>query len=161
MSKTTQSRTQLIKVKGVSFNYLQFLWSGIGQIRKAQSEGDFAGAMGLMTSFIGYLPDSIKEEFRERAAQIRFSMNMIQTGRLKEIQAVPDLFIRGIYKNRLLQLYANEAFSAFIDDLTTMLNRLGYMENTESIDEGFSHTWMPQKQEEQKAKKKAKKTKKA
>ena len=136
MSERHQSRASVVRVKGVAFNYLQFLWSGIGQIRQQQARGNFSGAMSLAGTFIPYLPDSMKEQFRERANHIIEVMNIIKAGRLKQIQEIPDLYIRGIYKNRLLQIYSNESLNKFIDDMTTQLNQLGYMENLKVVREG-------------------------
>jgi len=136
MSESQQSKAAVIRVKGVSFNYLQFLWSGIGQVRQQQAQGNFSGAMSLIASFISYLPDSIKKEFRDRAIHIQEVVDVIRAGSLDVIQRIPDLFIRGIYRNRLLQLYSSEALGKFIDDLTTQLNELGYMENLKVVTEG-------------------------
>jgi hypothetical protein len=136
MSQSKQSTAAVVRVKGVSFNYLQFLWSQIGQVRSVQSQGNFAAAMKLVTSLIPYLPASMKDEFREKAQRIEESMNTIRSGRLREVQAIPDFFIRGIFKNRLLQTYANAALSKFVDDLTTKLDKMGYMENVKSVPEG-------------------------
>jgi len=136
MSGSQVSKAAVIKVKGVSFNYLQFLWNGIGQVRQQHALGNYSGAMALVASFIGYLPDSIKEQFRDRANHIQGVMDIIKSGRLEVIKKIPDLYIRGIYKNRLLQLYANKALTKFIDNLTTQLNKLGYMENLKVVTEG-------------------------
>lgn len=136
MSESRQSRASVVRVKGVSFNYLQFLWSGIGQIKQQQSQGNFAGAMALLTEFINYLPDSMKDEFREKAQKIALVMNAIRSGSLKVIKDIPDLFVRGIYRNRLLQIYSSKKLSVFMDELTTKLNQLGYMENLKLIAEG-------------------------
>lgn len=146
MSEAHQSTAAVVKVKGVSFNYLQFLWSQIGQIRQQQAKGNPAGAMGLMTGLIDYLPDSIKEKFRDRARRIQEIMNQISSGSLPQIQKIPDYYTKGIYKNRLLQLFSNEAFQSFVDDLTSQLNRLGYMENLKQVAEGTVDTetdWIP------------------
>lgn len=129
MSESRQSRAAVIRVKGVSFNYLQFLWSGIGEIRKQQAQGNFAGAMAIAAAFIAYLPDSMKDEFRKRAADIRAVMDRIQAGNVPEIKAIADFFLRGIYRNRVLQIFSSEALTQFTDDMTSRLNSLGYMEN--------------------------------
>ena len=136
MSQSQASKAAVIRVKGVSFNYLQFLWSGIGQVRQQQAAGNYSGAMALVASFISYLPDSIKDDFRDRANHIQEVMDTIKSGSLEVIRKIPDLYIRGIYRNRLLQLYANDALTSFIDDLTTQLNKLGYMENLKVVTEG-------------------------
>jgi len=148
LSQETASRTQVLKVKGVSFNFLQFMWSSYGQIKQVQAKRDFATALTLLTELIRWLPDSIKEEFRSRAIQIENSINLIKSGRLPQIQKIPDFYMRGIFKNRLLQSYCDLSFKALIDDLGTKLNDLGYMENVEKITEGVDD-WYIQQQKEQ------------
>jgi len=150
MSQATQSRTQVLKVRGVSFNFLQFMWSSYGQIKQVQAKKDYATALTLLTELIRWLPDSIKEEFRNRAIQIEDSINLIKSGRLPQIQKIPDFYMRGIFKNRLLQTYCDLAFKVLIDDLGTKLNNLGYMENVEKITEGEDDWYAEHRRETQK-----------
>jgi hypothetical protein len=136
VSSQRQSTAAVIRVKGVSFNYLQFLWNSIGTIKRTHDQGDFSGALRLATELIGYLPQSIKEEFKEKAAKIDYSLNQIKTGSIPQIRKIPDFYLRGIFKNRLLQNYGNIALKTFIDELTTKLDKIGYMENTKIVAEG-------------------------
>lgn len=153
MSASRQSTAQIIRVKGVSFNYLQFLWQCIGTVKKTHESGNFAGALKLAAELITYLPESMKSEFKDRASQIENSINLIRSGRLKQIQDIPDFFIRGIYKNRLLQTYGNEALKDFINNLTTKLDNIGYMENTKVVVEGSAEvdeeSWLKMQKEGQ------------
>lgn len=156
MSKQQASRTQVVKIKGVSFNYVQFLWSGLGSVKQLQTKQAYSEAMRVIIELIGYLPDSIKSEFRDRAAQIALTMNAVKTGKVKELQQIPDFFIKGIFKNRLLQNYCSRSLSKFVDDLSTRLNEMGYMENVEKIEQG-EDDWYREHRKEQAAKEKAKK----
>lgn len=158
MSQENVSRTQVVKVKGVSFNFLQFMWSSYGQIKQVQAKRDYATALTLLTELIRWLPDSIKEEFRNRAIKIENSINLIKSGRLRQIQRIPDLYLRGIFRNRLLQSYCDVSFKVLIDDLGTKLNTLGYMENVEKITEG-EDDWYAEHRKEAAAKKRAEKKK--
>lgn len=147
LSQQRQSTAAVIRVKGVSFNYLQFLWGNIAIIKRTQEKGQFAGALALAIELIDYLPESMKSEFEDRAAMIRNSLNLITTGRLPQIQKIPDFYIRGIYKHRLLQNYGNAALQKFISELTTKLDNIGYMENTKVVSEGSAdgigeETWL-------------------
>jgi hypothetical protein len=146
MSSQRQSTAAVIRVKGVSFNYLQFLWTSIATVKKTQEQGNFAGALALATELIDYLPTSLKEEFKEKAAKIQHSINMIASGNVPQIKKIPDFFIRGIYKTRLLQKYSSAALSGFINELTTKLDNIGYMENTKVVAEGSAdmdqESWM-------------------
>jgi hypothetical protein len=146
LSQQRQSTAAVIRVKGVSFNYLQFLWSSIGTIKRTQEKGEFAGALALAVELIDYLPESIKKEFTERAATIKHSLNLITTGKIPQIQRIPDFYLKGIFKNRMLQRYGNAAFQQFISELTTKLDNIGYMENTKVVVEGSAdmdeQTWL-------------------
>lgn len=153
MSSQKQSTAAVIRVKGVSFNYLQFLWSSIGTIKRTHEQGNFSGALTLATELIDYLPKSIKEKFKEKAALIDYSLNQIKTGRIPQLRKIPDFYMRGIYKNRLLQTYGNIALKTFIDELTTMLDDIGYMENTKVVAEGDADQqgdWLYVQEEEKK-----------
>lgn len=134
MSSNIPRRTKVAKRKDkeVSTNYLMFLWSQIGQIRQVQQQGNLAGAMKMVASLIPYLPKSIKNEFREKVLQIERSMEIIRAGKVPQIQKIPDFYLRGIFKNRLLQTYANEAFNQVMDELSSKLDDLGYMEKPAS-----------------------------
>lgn len=161
MSKASLSKADVIRVKGVSFNYLQFLWGGIGQIRQQQSQGNFSGSMEMLSQFLDYLPDSMKEEFRDRAKNISLIMSAIRAGSIPQIQKIPDLYIRGIYKNRLLQTYSHQALSSFMNDMTSKLNLLGYMENLKVVLEGDveQQDWIAEKAKREGSGKKKKKQK--
>jgi len=88
-----------------------------------------------MASLIPYLPKSIKNEFREKVLQIERSMEIIRAGKVPQIQKIPDFYIRGIFKNRLLQTYAHEALDKFMDELSSKLDDLGYMEKPAEVDQ--------------------------
>ena len=134
------------KVKGVSFNYLQFLWNGIGMIRKSQAEGDFPTALKLIATLIDYLPDDIKDEYRDRANMIIDSMNLIAAGKLVQVQKIPDIFQRHVFQKKLLVNYSIEALKDFVDSLSSTLDEKGYLITSKDFDEGYSHTWQePQK----------------
>ena len=147
MSSQRQSTAAVIRVKGVSFNYLQFLWSSIGTIKRTQEQGQFAGALALAVQLIDYLPESMKNEFNKKAVTIKHSLNMITSGKMPQIQRIPDFYIKGIFKKRLLERYGNAAFSQFISELTSKLDNIGYMENTKVVAEGSAdgvdgETWL-------------------
>jgi len=136
----------VIRVKGVSFNYLQFLWSSIGTIKRTQEEGNFAGALSLAAQLIDYLPESLKGEFKAKSVMIQHSINAIASGSLPQIKQIHDFYVRGIYKTRLLQKYSAAALQGFISELTTKLDNIGYMENTKVVAEGSAdsdqQTWL-------------------
>lgn len=130
--------TYVQKQKGVSFNYLQFLWGGIAQIRSKQGEGDFGSAMKLAATLIDYLPEEIKKQFQDKADQIVRSMNKIAVGNIKKIKDIPDIFQRTVYKHKLLKTYADEALHDFVTELSNELDAKGYMITRQDIIEGRS-----------------------
>lgn len=152
MSDYKSSKAQVVKIKGVSFNYVQFLWNGIATVKQAQSKKMYSEAMRLTIELVDYLPDTIKNDFRGRATQIAATMEMITSNALKCLKAVPDFYIRGIYRNRILQTYCSKAFSKFINDLSDKLNALGYMENVDRIEEGEDDWYRLHRQEQMKKK---------
>lgn len=113
----------------------------------------------MLGQFIDYLPDSLKDEFRERIKKISNVITMLKAGSIPQIQNIPDYFIRGIYKNRLLQTYSFEALSTVLNDMTSKLNDLGYMENLKTVLEGDAdqQDWMPLHKEQSKKRKGKKK----
>lgn len=160
LSQENVSRTQVVKVKGVSFNFLQFMWSSYGQIKQVQARRDYATALTLLTELIRWLPDSIKEEFRKKAIMLETNISLIQSGKLKKIRNIPDFYLKGIYKNRLLQAYSDISFKTLIDDLGSKLNNLGYMENVEKLTEGEDDWYAEQRKEQMRRKRAAKKEEK-
>lgn len=126
--------------KGVSFNYLQFLWGSIATIRAKQGEGDFGTALKLAYTLIDYLPETLKEEFGDRANAIGINMERISAGDLPEIRKQHDIFLKIVYKHKVLRAYSNRSLMQFVNDLTRKLDKSGYMIARSSIVEGESHT---------------------
>jgi len=133
--------SEVRKVKGVSFNYLAFLWSNIGLIRKAQTDGNSEIALKLAATLIAYLPKGIKEDFTKTADEILHSLNMITSGGMKQIADIPDAFQRRRYKQKILRAYSELKLHKLITDLSTTLQERGYMEAVDFADEGFAAGW--------------------
>lgn len=148
MSQYSQSHAAIVKVKGVSFNYVQFLWSGIAQVKQAQTKQLYSEGLRLLVELVGYLPNSIKDYFKEKAKMIYHTMTLIKTNQLTCLQQTPDFYVRGIYRNRILQAYANQALSNFVDELSTKLNSMGYMENVEKVEEGQDDWFIEHRKQE-------------
>jgi hypothetical protein len=155
LSQSSQSRAAVLKVKGVSFNYVQFLWSGIGQVRQAQQATKYSEAMRIIIELIDYLPNSIKDEFQKRATMISNTMSLIRGSKIDCLRKVPDFYIRGIFKNRILQMYCQKALASFVDELSTKLQSMGYLENVEHIEEGQDDWYLEQKKEQAERKRRA------
>lgn len=164
LSERQLAKAAVVRVKGVSFNYLQFLWAGLGQIRDQQSKGNFAGSLQLGVQFIDYLPDSLKEQFREEAKKISAIQELIRADALPQLKEIPDLYIRGIYRNKLLQTYSYAALEEYVNGITSALNKLGYMENLKMVKEGDADVdmdWIAEQERRRKLGEKTKRTRKA
>lgn len=160
MSESQHSKAAVVRVKGVSFNFLQFLWADFGKIRQQQAQGNFAGSLQLIVQFIHYLPDSMKDEFRPKAHKIAQIQELIRNDALPQLREIPDLYIRGVYRNRLLQTYSYAALEQLIDEISTALNKLGYMENLKVVQEGDADgqlDWMAEANRRARAKRRGKK----
>lgn len=107
--------------KGFQFKYENFLWIEIHEIRKIQREGNHARALQYALSLVDYLADEIKKEFRDKAKKIGATLRSIR-GR------GPSQFVQAIKRNEARQLYAMTVLPSFIDELTSMLDKRGYME---------------------------------
>lgn len=125
------------QVKGVQFNYVNFLWREIGIARDQQNMGNHRGALRLLITLVPYLPKGIKDQFRLKAAKIMEKMRKIESN----VQGSTFL-MRRIARNREATLYAKRVFEEFVDELSSALDKRGYMEKTrKKLPEGFSHTW--------------------
>lgn len=136
MSSRTESSTAILRVKGVSFNYLQFLWKNLNEINEARQQGNTAVALKLCIDLCDTLPRSLKKEFRLKAIGINHSMLQIRSCSLPELARINDLHKRHRTRNWLLTSYSTAALSQFLDQLTTKLDEMGYMENTKITSEG-------------------------
>jgi len=153
MSTQRLSTATVLKVKGVSLNYLQFLWTNIQDVRKVHAQGEYAAALEKITQFIPYLPDSMKDKHADRAGQIQLVMMNIQSDAYPFLKEIPDFFQRGIMRFKLLQNYSRLALEKFISEMTTDLNNLGYMENIKEVEQGdvdLPPEWLKKKIREQK-----------
>lgn len=110
-------------VKGFQFKYENFLWLEIVEVRKLERDKDYALALQYAISLVKYLPDGIKEKFEERSRKIRADLRELTAN----VQA-PSLFVKGVVKNRMAQKYTKLALDSFIRDLSSELDKRGYME---------------------------------
>jgi DNA-binding ferritin-like protein (Dps family) len=132
--------SQVRKVKGVSPNYMQFLWLSIGKIRAIHSEGDWATALNLAVSLIDYLPDEFKDEFGKEVDKVLYNIGLITDYRLTALQNIEDMFQRQFLMKKILANYSKAALSRFIKNLSKKLDEKGYYEIKTHVPEGFSHT---------------------
>jgi hypothetical protein len=65
-------------------------------------------------------------ECKEKAILIANTVRAIQRSKLKCLTDIPDLFIRKLYKQRLLQSYCKRAFADFIENVSAKLAEHGY-----------------------------------
>lgn len=127
--------------KNVNPQYMTFLWSEIHKFREAQSWGNFAYAMKLAITLIGYLTDDLKEKFEKKADMITNTLNQITSGNVGGINEINDTFQKHIRKKKLLETYANKALNGFITELTSALEQKGYMEHHKNVPKGYGPTY--------------------
>ena len=111
------------RVKGVQFNYVNFLWKEIAYARDLEKTGDYAHALRVLISLMPYLPRGIKDKFKDRARKIQETIQKIEA----DTQG-PYAFNRSLNRNRQLQIYAYAVYHNFMDDLASELDKRGYME---------------------------------
>jgi len=132
--------SRVSKVKGVSPNFMNFFWSNLSVVRINQTQGDYATALKLMATFVSYLPDEMRKMFDDDKKQIISSMNRISSGNLPEVRKVLDPFKRQIYIQRLLNTYAYIKLDDFINKISEVLTRRGYLEIVSKDIEGSDDT---------------------
>jgi len=143
----SQSRTKgsaaVVRVSGVSFNYLQFLWKKLDLISRVAEQGNYPIALKLATELIPWLPESMKTEFMERAMQHQTALRYIRSNKLPQLYKIIDIQQRTSKRNWLLHAYSITALQNFIYDLTSRLDQMGYMENTkvETVGSVDEPTW--------------------
>lgn len=135
--------SKITKVKGVSPNYMQFLWRNIVAFRECQTQGDYASSIKLAATLISYLPEDFKKRFEKKAERIVESLNLISSQQLPQIQAITDPFQRHIFTSKLLNTYSFESLNGFIDELASMLEKKGYLEVKSYVPEGSDLTYVP------------------
>ena len=133
--------SKLQVVKSASPQYMTFLWSQINLIRQAQSWGQFAYAMKLAASLIGYLPRDMKKNFMPEAKTIINTMKKIAAGTIGDIDKIDDVFQRHVKKQKILETYADHALDQFIIELTNALDKKNYMETHKNVREGFGKSY--------------------
>lgn len=107
--------------KGFQFKYENFLWIEVHEIRKMERQGNPALALEYTLSLVKYLADEIKKETRDKADKIGKAFRSIRG-------EGPSFFVQGVDQHRARQRYAKMVLPGLIDELTSMLDRRGYME---------------------------------
>lgn len=124
------------QIRGVQYNYVNFLWRELGKIREAETEGNYAVALERATTLIPYLPDGIKKKFTEKARNIATAINFLANN-----LEGSDIFTTNMAKNRAVQRGARVLLERFVNQLASALDKRGYMEmRGRHIPEGRSHT---------------------
>jgi len=134
------SRGSRATMKGISFNYLRFLWNGIAAVRRAQLEGQNGSALEMAATLIIYLPREIKKDFQKKADKIILDIGQIRNGVFQNIAQETNPFMKALAKRRAIEAYACGALPKFLSELTTSLDDHGYYLSAKTWEEGWSHT---------------------
>lgn len=113
------------QVKGVQFNYVNFLWKGISKIWDLQQQGDHITGVEVAINFVDYLPEDIqnKHEFQKKAQEMQTRVKLAR----KTVNH-SDIFITNVSRNRYLQNVAKQLLKDFVRELCVLLSKRGYME---------------------------------
>jgi len=118
------------KVKGVQFNYVNFLWKELARIRDLEVQKEYVAAFHLSMSLMKYLPNDIQAKFTKDIENYRNVMRAIPE---KVRSQAIDRFNADIRINDISQQYANKRLELFLSDVCKMLDKKGYMEKTAPI----------------------------
>ncbi len=133
---------KVLKAKGVSFNYLQTIWTILGQVIKMEAAGDYASAMKMLCVNVNIFTEDVNEALGQEAELIEKGMNLIINNQIPALRAESDLFLRGIKREKLLQFYSCEHLKTFKRKLFAMLESKGYLDQQEdAVITGQSHTY--------------------
>lgn len=131
------SVAEIKQVKGVQFNFVNFLWKEMVAIRELERSGNYLEALRAAVSLIKYLPESFKKSLEKKADTYRESLAWIEAN----MQGI-DQFNTRFVRHRAMQQYASLALPDLMDDLSKFMDESGYMERRDDVPEGKSHTWV-------------------
>lgn len=122
-------------VKGVQFNFVNFVWKEVAYIREKERDGNYALALEVACSLIDYLPIAFKKSMQPEADNHLKTMENLR----QNVKGM-DTFTRHIVAQRTLQNYARINLQKFMRELSDFLDKSGYMEKRDDTAEGYSHT---------------------
>lgn len=128
---------ETVHVSGVQFNYVNFLWKEIGEIRREHRSGYVVHALKLLTTLIPYLPKDIQKRFSKRTAKIEEELDNL----LKTVKGT-SILDRHLKRNRAARIFAFIQLPKLLSDVSRMLDKRGYMERTRRVDEGVSKDYL-------------------
>jgi hypothetical protein len=115
------------KVKGVQFNYVNFLWKEISWVEEKQKEGNFALGLQALIDLLYTVPKDIYEQFKDQMERIQREMAWL---RVKVRQDAIDQFNLFVLEPKVLNRYAARELPVFIRAVCNVLDKRGYMEKT-------------------------------
>lgn len=115
------------KVKGVQFNYVNFLWKEIAWIEEKQKEGNFALGLQALVDLLYTVPKNIYDQFKDKVERINREMAWL---RLKVRQDAIDQFNLWVLEPKVLNRYAAGELPVLIREVCNCLDSRGYMEKT-------------------------------
>lgn len=130
-----------VKLKGVSSNYLNFLWQdGLHRIWLYEQAEDYVKALRTLCDLIKYLDKDRQKQFIEQARTIEETLAKIQKGSNGH-----DYFQRRLNSRRQAENYARRQLNQLLPDVTTALDESGYYEVTREVDKGYGSSWRDRK----------------
>ena len=115
------------KVKGVQFNYVNFLWKEISWVEDQQKKGNFALGLQALVDLLYTVPKDIYDQFKDKVERLNREMAWL---RLKVRQDAIDQFNLWVLEPKVLNRYAARELPVLIREVCNVLDKRGYMEKT-------------------------------
>jgi len=115
------------KVKGVQFNYVNFLWKEISWVEDQQKKGNFALGLQALVDLLYTVPKNIYDQFKDKIERINREMAWL---RVKVRQDAIDQFNLWVLEPKVLNRYAARELPVLIREVCSVLDVRGYMEKT-------------------------------
>lgn len=112
-----------VQVKGISFNFLSFLWKAFGKIWELRLEGQYQAALEVAIELLDFVPHDIEEKMQKDVEKIR----EVQAWIRGEIQAPSD-FVKVHNTEKALQIFAAQSLTEFVRKMKRLLEPRGYFE---------------------------------
>lgn len=126
------------QVKGVQFNYVNFLWKEISWITEMEKQGEYHQALRSLLDLFNRLPKEIFGKVQDQAIRIPKEIAFL---RLQVKMRAIDSFNRRVVERRVLNVYARGTLRVMMRNFSDILDKRHYFEKTSpEVPTGRSHT---------------------
>lgn len=126
------------RVRGVQFNYVNFLWKEIAWIKEMEKQGQYQEGLQSLIDLLHTLPKNVFDKFTDPVSVIHKDIAFL---RFKVRDVALDWFNRIVLEKKVIQKYARMALTSLLREVCNELDKRGYMEKVSpDVEEGYSHT---------------------